>query len=49
MTPDEARQNPGTVMKDMDLDKQLVLDRIIRKLLCMQMNVDVEWLKKNQF
>ena len=47
MTPDEARQNPGTVMKDMDLDKQLVLSRIIRKVLCMQMKVDVEWLKRN--
>ena len=34
-------------MKDMDLDKQLVLERNARKVLCMQVKVDVEWLKQN--
>ena len=47
MTPNEARENIGTVMKDMDLDKQLVLERNVRKFLCMQMKVDVQWLKDN--
>ena len=47
MAPNEARENIGTVMKDMDLDKQLVLERNVRKFLCMQMKVDVQWLKDN--
>jgi hypothetical protein len=47
MPPAAARGKPGTVMKDMDLDKQLVLERNARKVLCMQVKVDVEWLKQN--
>ena len=45
MSPDEARGHPGTVMKDMDLDKQLQLHRQLRLVLFMQLKADTDWLQ----
>lgn len=47
MSPEDAREHPGVVMKDMDLNKQIQLNPQLRLVLFMQLKADTDWLKSN--